>query len=497
MSKINQYKRKSGILLHISSLPDKFGIGTFGKEAYKFIDFLKETKQSLWQVLPLGHTGYGNSPYSSYSAFAGNPLFIDISDYIEKSDNVKKTKFPPDKVSYTEVSKFKISLLKKIAYKSLNNENLEEFNVFCNKNKFWLEDYAFFISLKDLHKQKSFFEFGKDIFLRKKKTLNEFKDKLKLEIKIWKYIQFMFFEQWNELKKYANNSGIEIIGDIPLYVAGDSVDLWSKPEIFMLDKNNFPEKVAGVPPDYFSETGQLWGNPLYDWQNNEKEVINWWIKRIKFNAQMYDYVRIDHFRGLSEFWAVDAGEKTAEKGKWLPASGNKLLKEVFKQMPDIKIIAEDLGVITPEVEKLRDKYLLPGMKILQFAFESAEQNDFLPHRYKQNTVVYTGTHDNDTTKSWLKSLNKKGKKHLCKYTANQNPKVKDLIRLAWSSCADISIVPMQDVLQLGNHARMNTPGKAENNWEWRFQFSDIKDKQSKFLKKHKLFYTFVKINIHF
>jgi len=482
MKNINTGKRKSGVLLHISSLSenDGFGIGTLGEQAYKFVDFLKQCKQSLWQILPLGPTGYGNSPYSAYSAFAGNPYLIDISEFQQVIKVPEKLK-NSDKVDYKNLELNKIQILKKIAYKEINSGKNTEFEFFCVQNSFWLEDYALFSVLKELNKNKAFSEFEKDIFLRKKDIIANLKIKLKQDIEIVKYIQFIFSRQWQKLKKYANDSRIEIIGDMPFYVASDSADLWSKPEIFVLDKQNKPSKVAGVPPDYFSKTGQLWGNPVYDWENAENELINWWIERIKFNAQMFDYVRIDHFRALADFWAVDADAKTAEIGEWLPAKGDILLAKIQKQVPSAKIIAEDLGDLSDPVLVLRDKYDLPGMKILQFAFGSDSSNDFLPHLYRSNSVVYTGTHDNDTTLSWLQKLDKISKDYLIKYSGNKNPDCNTLIRLAWASVSDMAIVQMQDILNLDEKSRMNTPGTAENNWIWRLKQNSINSRHIEFL----------------
>lgn len=482
MNNKNGMKRKSGILLHISSLPGKSGIGTMGKQAYKFIEFLKKTKQTLWQVLPMGHTSFGNSPYSAYSAYAGNPLLIDISEFQteKESTQIEKTKIP-GKVNFEDVIKTKIPLLKNIVSRLLEEVQNEDFEKFMYENSFWLDDYAFFMALKDLNHQKPFYEFEEKIRLRESNYLDEMAEKLHFEIKIWKYIQFIFFKQWFKLKKYANDSGIEIIGDMPLYVSKDSVDLWANPEVFLLDENKNPSKVAGVPPDYFSQTGQLWGNPVYDWDKLKANNYKWWIDRIRFNSLMYDIVRIDHFRGLSEFWAVNPDAETAENGQWLPAHGEEMFDELFKHISSVKIIAEDLGVITPDVEHLRDKYNFPGMKILQFAFESGEPNDFLPHRYETNSVVYTGTHDNDTTNGWLKPLNETGKKFLSRYTGISKPTGKSLIYLAWSSRSDYAIIPMQDFLNLDSNSRMNIPGNPENNWEWRFKFSQIKKKDIEFL----------------
>lgn len=480
-------KRKSGILLHISSLPGKYGIGDFGKPAYQFVDFLKNTGQKLWQILPLGQTGYGNSPYSSFSAFAGNILFIDIESLPGFDKNLTRdVNFSNDFVEYEKVKNFKIPIIKNLSESFLSNKSIDksEYNKFKRKNKFWLDDYAFFISLKENYKQKALNTFAKALILRKPYYLKKYYKKLKKNIEVQKVIQFFFFKQWLKLKEYANNSGIEIIGDIPLYVAADSADVWVHHELFMLDKNRTPIKVAGVPPDYFSETGQLWGNPVYDWQKNKKTNFKWWIERLKINSQLFDIVRIDHFRGLEDFWAVEYGKKTAVTGKWLKAEGEALLKTAFKKIKNLKLIAEDLGIITKEVEKLRDDFKLPGMKILQFAFDSDEKNNFLPHTYTQNSVVYTGTHDNDTSRGWYEQANKDSLKILHDYyCVNKNNIAHSLICMAWASVSVTAIAPLQDIINLDTNSKMNVPGTTDKNWEWRFSFNQITDEITEFLSK--------------
>ncbi len=473
--------RKSGILLHITSLPGKYGIGTFGEEAYTFIDFLSETKQTYWQILPLGHTGYGNSPYSSYSAFAGNPLLINLETLPFYEKNLKE--YSSDKVDFEKVKHAKLPILNEIAAKFLKSDiDKTAYENFKKEQKFWLFDYAFFIALKNLHQEKSLNNFPDDLKFRKDTRLKMYQRNLRNQIEQNQVIQFFFFEQWFKLKKYADDRGIKIIGDIPFYVASDSADVWVNPDIFMLDKNHNPTKVAGVPPDYFSETGQLWGNPVYDWNGLKKSNYKWWKERIKMNLQMFDIVRIDHFRAFSEFWAVPFGSETAENGEWLPGPEEIFLDELLKERE--KIIAEDLGDLSEGVKKLIKKYRLPGMKILQFAFNSGASNPFLPHNYTKNCVVYTGTHDNDTSFGMFKNYSDYEIQFFKAYSRFTDENfAHNLMRLAWSSTANTAIAPLQDLLQLDSQHRMNTPGTTENNWEWRFKFTDITNEQKIFLTK--------------
>ena len=473
--------RKSGILLHITSLPGKYGIGTLGKEASAFINFLSETKQTYWQILPLGHTGFGNSPYSSYSAFAGNPLLINLEALPFYENNLKE--YFSDKVDFEKVKREKLPILNEIADTFLKSDiDKTAYENFKKEQKFWLFDYAFFIALKDLHKEKPLNNFHNNLKFRKDTTLKMYQKKLQNQIEQNQVIQYFFFDQWFKLKKYANDRGIKIIGDIPFYVAEDSADVWVNPEIFMSDKNLKPIKIAGVPPDYFSETGQLWGNPVYYWEGLKKSNYNWWKERIKMNLQMFDIVRIDHFRAFSEFWAVPFGSETAENGEWLAGPEEAFLDEILKEKE--KIIAEDLGDLSEGVIKLLKKYKLPGMKILQFAFNSGASNPFLPHNYTKNCVVYTGTHDNDTSFGIFKNYRDyeiQFFKDYCRFTGENF--AHNLMRLAWSSVANTAIAPLQDLLQLDSQHRMNTPGTTENNWQWRFKFTDITNEQKIFLTK--------------
>lgn len=485
-------KRSSGILLHITSLPGKFGIGTFGDEAYKFVDFLITSEQKTWQLLPLGHTGYGDSPYQCYSAFAGNPMLIDLEilvkqGYLKEIELEINQPFNPGVVEYDKVYAHKMPLLTAAASRFLEKTSWAEqtkFEVFCQENIYWLDDYATFIAIKDKHDGKPWWEWNADLRLRKQEAIENIFSELNSSIQVLKVIQYFFYTQWIELRFYANRNGVRIIGDMPLYIAHDSADAWCHHDNFWFDKQRNPVNVAGVPPDYFSETGQLWGNPLYNWEYLKETDFKWWIERVKANFILYDYLRIDHFRGLAAFWAVPFGEKTAIKGEWMPAPGRDLLQAVKDQLGDLPIIAEDLGVITPDVIELRDGFGFPGMKILQFAFDSEEENDFLPHTYQRNCIVYTGTHDNDTTLGWYVSSKEKDKQILRDYF---NPDERDIswsfIKLAWSSVADLAIIPLQDVLRLGSEARMNVPGTSSGNWKWRYQAENLKDEHALKLKK--------------
>ncbi len=469
-------ERSSGILLHITSLPGKYGIGTMGAEAYKFVDFLVLSGQKIWQLLPLGHTGYGDSPYQCYSAFAGNPLLIDLEHLVEESlleindlpDNVY---FDDERVDYGKVHELKYPILRK-AYRNYitKGDHLMQvrFEKFCLKNIKWLEDYAFFMALKGHFKGKPWTEWEEDIKKKNHDAFHYYKDQLKSEIEYFKFIQFLFYKQWLELKSYANLNDVKIIGDIPLYVAFDSSDAWSKPELFEFDDDLNPIHIAGVPPDYFSETGQLWGNPLYNWERIEKDNFLWWIDRIEANFTLYDMLRIDHFRGLAAYWSVPFGEKTAINGKWVDAPGGKMLQAVFDTLGDLPIIAEDLGVITEDVVELRMRFDLPGMKILQFAFDSGEENDFMPHTFEKNYLVYTGTHDNDTTLGHYTQSSEADRQLMLEYfNIDTTDPAWSFIKLAWSTVADIAIAPMQDILRLDSQARMNFPGKPSGFWQWR------------------------------
>ncbi len=470
-------ERQSGILLHITSLPGKYGIGTMGDEARAFVDFLVASGQKLWQILPLGHTGYGDSPYQCFSAFAGNPLLIDLEKLVKESlldrkELPENEYFPDDQVDYGKVFHYKYALLGK-AYDrfldSTDDQLNQQFESFCTGNKKWLDDYALFMALKDHHEGKPWLEWSVQIKRRESDALKRYSRHLSKEVGFYRFLQFIFYHQWLELKSYANVNNVQIIGDIPLYVALDSADAWANPELFDFDETMTPRTVAGVPPDYFSATGQLWGNPIYDWKHLEQNNFQWWIDRIQANFLLYDILRIDHFRGLAAYWAVLYGEKTAINGKWIDAPGYAMLKAVYKKLGEKPIIAENLGVITPDVEEMREAFNMPGMKILQFAFDSGEENEFIPHTYDKNSVVYTGTHDNNTTLGWYHDSSEQDKQNVRDYFCfDDNDPAWSFIRLAWSTVSNVAIVPMQDILRLGAEARMNFPGKAPGYWKWRY-----------------------------
>ena len=467
------FERSSGVLLHITSLPGKYGIGDLGKEAYNFVELLSESKQKLWQILPTGPTGYGDSPYQTFSAFAGNPLFIDLDNLVEKkllspNDLVNDLQFNNRKVEYDKVREFKEDKLK-IAF---NNFNLSEtkFKNFKTREFWWLDDFALFTSLKEYFNGKAWNEWDEEIKLHQPKAVDYYCELLNEQINYYKFCQFIFFEQWTKLKKFTNDKGINIIGDIPIFISADSSDAWANSQLFQFDDNKVPTKVAGVPPDYFSKTGQLWGNPLYDWKVLAKQNFSWWIQRFRVLQKQVDILRVDHFRGFEAYWAVPAGENTAINGEWEKAPGEKLFSVLIDELGELPIIAEDLGIITKEVENLRDKFNFPGMKILQFAFDSDLKNDYLPHNFDKNYVVYTGTHDNETTLSWYKNISEERKDFIKSYLHKEEVNICwDMLKLAWKSEADIAIAPMQDFLCLDNSARMNTPGNPDGNWQWRVE----------------------------
>ncbi|MEH2395438.1 MAG: 4-alpha-glucanotransferase [Nostoc sp.] len=474
------FPRSSGILLHPTSFPSRFGIGDLGLEAYRFIDFLKESHQQYWQVLPLGPTAYGNSPYMCYSAMAGNPLLISpekLQDegLLTEEDFANLPGFPEEKVDFKEVVPIKIGLLKK-AYEHFRANATpilqKEFEGFCDSKAYWLDNYALFMALKDANENANWHTWPSELVKRDPQAMEQVQERLNEEISYYKFIQFEFFRQWSELKSYANMRGIDIIGDIPIYVAHDSADVWAHPNIFCLDEQTgAAAQMAGVPPDYFSATGQLWGNPVYNWEELQKQDFKWWVQRFEAMLDYVDIIRIDHFRGFEAYWAVPQGEQTAINGKWVEAPGDAFFEVIRQKLGKLPVLAEDLGVITPGVEALRDKYEFPGMKILQFAFSADAANPFLPFNYPRNSVVYTGTHDNDTTLGWFDTASDEEKQKLLLYLGSISPDGIhwDLIRLALNSIANQAIIPLQDILGLGNQARMNFPSIPEGNWEWRYQ----------------------------
>jgi 4-alpha-glucanotransferase len=466
--------RKGGILLHPTSLPGEWGIGDLGNWSYRFADFLKESGQQLWQILPLGPTGLGHSPYQAYSSRAGNPLLISIQSLCDQGllsagDLQNTPRFPESTVDFDAVIPFKIGLIKKAAanfFKRDWDPLRQEFRDFCSRMKPWLDNFAEFAARKEANGGLAWTEW-KDIAGGVKPQ----------EILDQQFMQFEFFRQWQSLKKYCNERGIEIIGDIPIFIAHDSSDVRANPELFDLDENGYPKTIAGVPPDYFSETGQCWGNPLYRWDAMEQTGYRWWIDRMQSMLGMVDVVRLDHFRGFEKYWEIPAGSKTAVNGRWAAGPGDHLFQALEKSLGKLPFIAEDLGYITPEVHQLRDRWGFPGMRVLQFAFgDSFPDNPHRPYNFIQNCVAYTGTHDNDTTEGWFSSKRTQGEAEsaLRYMSISAKDAVWGLIRLALSSVADTAIVPMQDILCLGSEARMNIPATTENNWRWRMREDQFK-----------------------
>lgn len=471
--------RKCGVLMPVSSLPSRFGIGGFSKEAYDFVDFLAEGGQSLWQILPLGPTGYGDSPYQSFSTFAGNPYYISLDALIEQGllieEECEAADYGnhPNYVNYEKIYNSRFALLRK-AFNRADIENDTNYKKFVEDQSAWLKDYAMYMAIKDSLGGVAWIEWDEDIRLRKPAAMAHYEETLKEDIAFYSYLQYLFATQWSALKAYANGKGINIIGDIPIYVAFDSADTWANPELFQLDEENIPTAVAGCPPDAFSATGQLWGNPLYRWDYHEKTGFAWWIRRLAYCFTIYDVVRIDHFRGFDEYWAISYGDPTAEFGRWEKGPGYALFEAMKKALGNREVIAEDLGFLTPSVLKLVKKTGYPGMKVLQFAFDSREESDYLPHNYTHNCVVYTGTHDNDTVMGWIPAMSRKDLAFAKKYIGVKRTSdiCSNLIRMAYASVADTAIIPIQDYLELGSEARINTPSTLGGNWEWRMSAQD-------------------------
>lgn len=479
--------RGAGILMHIASLPGEYGIGTLGKEAFKFAEFLETSGLKYWQILPLGHTSYGDSPYQCFSAFAGNPYFIDYDilreEGILEEEDYKKENYGdnPERIDYGTIFESKNKVLKR-AYDNFKKGNLKELaqkiEKFKTENAFWLEDYALYMSLKNYFKLVSWQEWPDDIKKREPEAIKKYQESLKDEIGFWSFVQYLFFEQWIALKDYTNSLGIKIIGDIPIYVAEDSVDAWSAPENFKMNvKEMKPLFVAGCPPDMFSATGQLWGNPIYDWDAMKKNNYKWWISRIKESLKLYDIVRIDHFRGFEAYWQIPYGEPTAVNGKWVKGPGMSLFNAVKKELGEIDVIAEDLGFLTEEVKEFLAETGYPGMKILEFGFGGGD-SEYLPHNYIKNCIAYTGTHDNDTFLGWFeKTGSKKEVRNAIRYLGLNEEEGYNwgFIRGIWSSVANTAIAPMQDFLNLGNEARINLPATLGTNWQWRAKKEDINE----------------------
>lgn len=477
-------ERAAGILLPIASLPSNYGIGCFSKEAYDFVDRLKESGQKYWQILPLGPTGYGDSPYQSFSTFAGNPYYIDPENLINEGLLTKAEcdSFDfvshPNYVEYEKIYKSRFKLLK-LAHERFKKIDTPEYLQFCSEQAYWLDDYALYMAVKDSKGSVCWKDWDEDIRRHRPEAVAKYKEELLDEFCFYQFQQYEFFKQWDALKKYANGNGIKIIGDLPIYVAFDSADAWSDPMLFQFDEEGMPTGVAGCPPDAFSETGQLWGNPLYNWPHHEWTGYSWWINRIRNCFRLYDVVRIDHFRGFDEYYNIPAKDKTAENGCWEKGPGMKLFYKLREVLGELNIIAEDLGFLTPSVLQLLEDSGFPGMKVLQFAFDESGESAYLPHNYKNNCVVYTGTHDNETSEGWYWSRTEEEKAIINEYLSYDPYKDEvfsyRLIRTAMSSPADLCVIPFQDYLSLRNEARCNTPSTLGDNWKWRCSKGDFTD----------------------
>ena len=479
------FKRAGGILLHPTSLPGRYGIGDLGPQAFRFVDWLALTGSKLWQLLPLGPTGYGDSPYQCFSAFAGNPYLISFDALIEdglltEDDFVSMPKFNDSKVDYGQLIPWKLYILEK-AFSSLSSTSegfRGEFEQFCRENASWLDDYALFMSIKEANGGGPWSEWKEPLRKRELAAMEKARADYADNIQRHSFYQFLFFRQWNRIKAYAHEKGITIIGDIPIFIAYDSADAWSNPELFFLDDESLPTVVAGVPPDYFSVTGQLWGNPLYKWSEHQKTGYAWWIERFHSVLNLVDIVRLDHFRGFAGYYEIPFGNPTAEHGQWVTGPGKDFLAALTPALgggngETLPIIAEDLGVITPDVVELRDSFHLPGMKILQFGF-SSPADPFLPHNYSSNCVAYTGTHDNDTVCGWLETAPEKEREYALRYLNTDDSNFAwSMVRAVWASVAVYAVSPMQDLLGLGGEARMNFPSRLGGNWEWRMAEEDI------------------------
>lgn len=494
-------ERSAGVIMHIASLPGKFGIGTFGKEAYEYVEFLYKSGMRYWQILPLGQTGYGDSPYQSFSAFAGNPYFIDF-DILKDEGILSKAEYINENygdneeyIDYGLLFNIKYIVLRRAYenFKKSHNFLLKEyFESFKEENNWWLDNYSLYMAVKGKFNLASWQEWDDDIKKRRPEAIELYRNELSDEIEFWSFIQFLFFKQWNELKSYANEKGIKIIGDMPIYVAEDSADVWSNPEAYLIYEETLkPISIAGCPPDAFSETGQLWGNPLYDWNYMEKTGYKWWIKRVEESLKLYDVVRIDHFRGFESYWEIPYGDTTAINGEWVKGPGIKLFNAIKESLGEINVIAEDLGFLTNEVKEFLEETGFPGMKVLQFAFDEREESNYLPHTYTNNCIAYTGTHDNDTFRGWFELTGNKSDVKYCKeYLALTEEEGYNwgFIRGAWASVADVSIALMQDFLNLGNETRVNFPSTLGGNWKWRIKEgsynTELADKIYKYTKMY-------------
>ncbi len=479
-----EWTRVSGILLHPTSFPGRYGIGDLGDEAYRFVDWLARAGQKVWQTLALGPTGYADSPYASFSAFAGNPMLISPDRLVEDGDLTAEDvadapPFPADHVDFGWVIPYKTDLLRRAAnrfFRQASSVRRAEFDQFCEKNRRWLDDFSLFMAVKAEHKLVLWTQWEPDIALRKPQAVKRWREKLADEIRFHQYAQFQFFHQWQALRRYANERGVHMMGDIPIFVAHDSADVWANREQFFMDERGEPTVIAGVPPDYFSATGQRWGNPLYRWDLMEQQGYPWWIERVRHTFNMVDILRIDHFRGFEAYWEIPAEEPTAVVGRWVKGPGDKLFHALQDALGELPIVAEDLGVVTPEVVALREQFNFPGMKVLQFAFDSDATNPYLPFNFEHACVVYTGTHDNDTTRGWYEAAPEKLQDRVRLFLGVDGHDISwDMIRLALMSVADMAIAPLQDALGLGGAARMNLPGEPSGNWQWRYPSGALTD----------------------
>ncbi|MHB1158988.1 MAG: 4-alpha-glucanotransferase [Chloroflexota bacterium] len=476
-------RRESGVLLHPTCLPGPHGIGDLGTDARSFVDFLEDGGQRLWQMLPLGPVGHGNSPYAAPSAMGGNPLLISLEilakeGLLGEADLQPASPLPADHVDYGAVAAFKMPLLRQ-AYRRFMDiatpSQLLELDQFCRENGSWLDDYALFAALKAAHRSAPWTRWEREVAARQPKAMERCRHQLAEEIQFRKFLQLEFARQWRVLKRYANDRGVRIVGDIPIFVALDSADVWSRPEMFYLDERGNPSIVSGVPPDYFSKTGQRWGNPLYRWDVLARQGYDWWVERFRVTLAQVDLVRIDHFRGFQAYWEVPAQHRTAERGRWVQGPGEQLFHALEEALGPLPVIAEDLGIITPDVELLRDRLGYPGMKVLQFAFGDDARNPHLPHNLERRCVLYTGTHDNDTTVGWFSSRTPRERAAILRYLGTDGREIHwDMIRLALASVAEVAVVPVQDLLGLGSEARMNLPGHASGNWGWRLTSGQLR-----------------------
>lgn len=487
-----QGERESGILCHLTCMPSRFGIGDMGAGVLQFLDFLQDAGQTLWQILPLGPTGYGDSPYQSFSAFAGNPLLVDLDQLVQEElldaeDVTTSFSFPADEVLYGEVIEFKDRVLRRSyrIFLETDSEALRDgWKAFQEENDYWLDDFCLFMALKRHFDGAVWTDWDRDIALRERRALIYWRERLNDEINYQKYLQFLFDRQWRQVREYAHEKDIEIIGDAPIFVGHDSADVWSHQGLFRLDEDGSPTVVAGVPPDYFSPTGQLWGNPHYRWDVMQDNDYAWWMARVERAFSRVDRIRLDHFRGFAGYWEIPADAETAVKGRWVKGPGADFFRTLKENLGELPIIAEDLGIITKDVEELRKAFGFPGMKVLQFAFGSDAANTALPHNYTTHMVVYTGTHDNDTSLGWYDSLDREAKHRVRVYTGTDGSDINwTLIRLAMTSIAEMAVFPLQDVLGLGSEARLNIPGKAQGNWTWRYEVGDLDTEAAKALRE--------------